>query len=255
MAEVYQILLNEHLDDLNPITAGEAFCPPGRITTPLLRTMLLHYVVSGCGTLHLNGEVYPVKAGQAFILSADSKAQYVSDEKDPWFYRWISFSGKLSAAFAELPPVFDAPKDTLCHLSNQQTPHPMLAHLLAADLHLLYAAVIEPKNQSRSHIQRAIDYIEVSYMNPLTIKDIADFVGLNQYYLSKHFKEKTGHTLQQHILDVRMAEAKRYLLLGYTVKEAAAMSGFKDVANFSKLFKREFGRNPTAWREWDLANS
>ena len=104
-------------------------------------------------------------------------------------------------------------------------------------------------------IQRAIDYIEVSYMHPLTIKDIADFVGLNQYYLSKLFKEKTGHTLQQHILDVRLAEAKRYLLLSYAVKEAATLSGFKDVANFSKIFKREFGRNPTQWRIWDLKNS
>ena len=255
MSEGYQVMLNAHLDDLNPVIAGEASCLPGQITTPLLRTMLLHYVVSGCGTLHLDEEVYPVKAGQAFILTADAKAYYVSDAVHPWSFRWISFTGSLAAAFADLPPVFDVPEDTLSHLQDQRTPHPMLAHLLAADLHLLYAVVIQPQNQSRSHIQKAIDYIEVSYMNPLTIKDIADFVGLNQYYLSKLFKEKTGHTLQTHILDVRLAEAKRYLLLGYTIKETASLCGFKDVANFSKLFKREFGKNPTQWRIWDLENS
>ena len=72
------------------------------------------------------------------------------------------------------------------------------------------------------------------------------------FYLSKLFKEKTGHTLQYHILTIRLAEAKRYLLLGFTVKEVAALCGFKDVANFSKLFKREFGMNPTQWRIWDL---
>lgn len=253
--DAYQIMLNEHLDDLNPVIAGEAQCQPGQVTTPLQRTMLLHYVVSGCGTLYLNGEWHPVHAGQAFVLSADATAYYVADEKDPWFYRWISFTGNLSSAFAELPPVFDAPENTLCHLHEQQKPHPMLAHLLAADLHLLYAAVIPVNTRSQNHVQRAIDYIELSYMNPLTIKDIADHVGLNQYYLSKLFKEKTGHTLQAHILQVRLGEAKRYLFLGYAVKETAALCGFKDVSNFSKLFKREFGRNPSDWRIWDLENS
>lgn len=248
-------MLNEHLDDLNPVVAGEAACPPGQVTTPLLRTMLLHYIVSGRGELYLDGVRYPVAPGQCFILPADAKAHYVSDAQDPWTFRWISFTGKLSSAFADLPPVFDAPEHTLCHLKDQQSPHPMLAYWLAGDLMLLYAAVIKPKNQSHNHVQKAIDYIELSYMNPLTIGDIADFVGLNPFYLSKLFKEKTGHTLQSHILDVRLAEAKRYLLLDYSVKETASLCGFRDVANFSKLFKREFGRNPTAWREWDLANS
>ena len=255
MAEGYQLLFNEHLDDINPIIAGEADCEPGQLTTPLLRTVLLHYIVSGCGTLYLNGVSYPVKAQQAFILSADSKAYYVADEADPWSFRWISFTGKLSSAFADLPPVFDAPPDTLCHICGQRMPHPMLVYQLAADLMMLYAAVIKPKSQSHNHVQKAIDYIELSYMNPLTIGDIADYVGLNQFYLSKLFKEKTGHTLQSHILEIRLAEAKRYLLRGYSVKETAALVGFKDIANFSKLFKREFGRNPTAWREWDLGSA
>ena len=251
----YQVQLNAHLDDFNPIIAGEAACPPGQRTSPLLRTMLLHYVVSGCGVLHLNGTDHPVKAGQIFILPPDSTAYYTADKDDPWFYRWISFSGKLATMFCELPPVVDVPEDTLCHLKDQRTPHPMLAYLLAADLHMLYAAVATPQLRSRDHIQKAIDYIEHSYMNPLTIKDVADSVGLNQYYLSKLFKEKTGHTLQAHILNVRLSEAKRYLLLGYAVKEVAPLCGFKDIANFSKLFKRENGKNPTHWRVWDLQNS
>ena len=250
--ENYQVLLNEHLEDLNPVFAGESQCVPGSINNPVRRTMLLHYVLSGKGQLYLNGKTYQVHAGQAFIIPADSDARYIADACDPWVYRWIGFTGKLSSAFGELPPVFDAPEDTLCHLHEQKVPGPMLAYQLSGDLLQLYAAVIKPKKQLQNHVQKAIDYIELSYMHPLTIKDIADFVGLNQFYLSKLFKEKTGHTLQYHILTIRLAEAKRYLLLGFTVKEVAALCGFKDVANFSKLFKREFGMNPTQWRIWDL---
>ena len=252
--ENYQVLLNEHLEDLNPVFAGEAQCIPGSINNPVRRTMLLHYVLSGKGTLYLNGKTYPIHAGQAFIIPADADAHYVADEREPWAYRWIGFTGNLSSAFGELPPVFDAPEDTLCHLRNQKTPGPMLAYQLSGDLLQLYAAVIQPKKQQKNHVQRAIDYIELSYMNPLTIMDIADFVGLNPFYLSKLFKEKTGHTLQTHILSIRLAEAKRYLSLGYAIKEVAALCGFKDVANFSKLFKREFGMNPSQWRIWDQEN-
>lgn len=250
--ENYQVLLNEHLEDLNPVFAGESQCAPGSINNPVRRTMLLHYVLSGKGRLYLDGKTYFIHAGQAFIIPADVDARYIADECEPWAYRWIGFTGKLSSAFGELPPVFDAPDDTLCHLSNQKTPDPMLAYQLSGDLLQLYAAMVSPKKQNQNHVQKAIDYIELSYMNPLTIKDIADFVGLNQFYLSKLFKEKTGHTLQYHILSIRLAEAKRYLLLGYAVKEVASLCGFKDVANFSKLFKREFGKNPTQWRIWDL---
>ncbi|MBP3634297.1 MAG: AraC family transcriptional regulator [Oscillospiraceae bacterium] len=252
--EAYQVLLNEHLEDLNPVFAGEATCLPGAINHPVKRTMLLHYVLSGKGILYLDDQQYTVCAGQAFIIPADAHAHYVADEKDPWSYRWIGFTGRLAPAFAKLPAVFDAPSDTLCHLNGQKEPHPMLAYQLSGDLLQLYAAMIQPDVLPRSHVQKAIDYIELSYMNPLAIGDIADYVGLNPFYLSKLFKEKTGHTLQSHILQVRLAEAKRYLLLGYAVKEVAAMSGFKDIANFSKLFKREFGMNPTQWRIYDLEN-
>lgn len=255
MFQAYQVLLNEHLDDLNPVFAGEASCDPGQSTIPKLRTMLLHYITSGRGTLHLDGKTYAVHTGQAFIISADARAYYVADKEDPWSFRWIGFTGKLASAFAALPPVFDAPSDTLCHLHDQKEPHPMLAYQLSGDLLQLYSAVIQPKKQSQNHVQKAIDYIELSYMNKITVKDIADFVGLNPFYLSKLFKEKTGHTLQSHILNIRLDEAKRYLLLGYSVKETAMLCGFQDIANFSKLFKREFGMNPTQWRIWDLANS
>lgn len=249
MFEGYRVLLNEHLDDLNPVQAGEAFCQPEHAITPQLLSMLLHYVISGYGVLYLNGESHRVGPGQAFVLRADDKAYFIADKTDPWHFRWISFTGKLSDAFATLPPVFDAPSDTLCHLRHQ--PHdPMLAYELAGDLLMLYAAVVKPKLQSRTYVQKAIDYIELSYMNPLSISDIANFVGLNQSYLSKLFKEKTGHTLQQHILHVRLSEAKRHMILGYSIKETAALCGFKDIANFSRLFKREFSQTPTQWRKW-----
>ena len=129
--------------------------------------------------------------------------------------------------------------------------YPLMAYQLAGDLYRLYAQVAKPKEKPKDHIQKAIDYIEVNYMNSITIEQIAEHVGLNQYYLSRLFKKKVGHTLQHHILYIRLSEAKRYLSKGCCVKETAALCGFQDVANFSKLFKREFGKTPSAWWKWE----
>lgn len=248
----YMKRLNAHLEDLNPILAGVAQCEPGSRITPLHHTMLLHYVVSGKGILNLEGTVYPVTAGQAFLLPVGAKAYYEADREDPWHYRWISFSGSLAADFAKLPPVFDAPEDTLGHIRESSGPDPMLAYLLAGDLHLLYGQVVPPKQQNQDHIQRTIDYVETHYMHKLTVQEIADAVGLNPSYLSKLFKQKTGHTLQYHILNIRLEESKHCLAMGYTVKEAAAACGFQDLANYSKLFKRENAKTPTQWLAWAL---
>ena len=246
----YMKRLNAHLEDLNPILAGEAVCRPGERITPLHHTMLLHYVVAGKGVLYLDGDAYPVEQGQAFLLPVGAKACYEADREEPWHYRWISFSGVLAADFAQLPPVFSAPPDTLCHIENRSQPDPMLAYRLAGDLHLLYGQLVPPRQQPQDHVQRAVDYVETHYMHKLTVEEIAEFVGLNTSYLSKLFKQKTGHTLQNHILNLRLEESKRYLVLGYSVKEAAGACGFQDIANYSKLFKRENGRSPTQWLAW-----
>lgn len=248
----YKIMLNEHLEDLNPVCGGEARCRPGAVDFPFLHTIMLHYVVSGCGTLTVNGQDYPVQAGQAFVLPTDVRAKFTADLVNPWHMRWIGFTGSLASDFLKLPPVFDAPEDTLCHMQGhkEQNFPPMLAYQLAGDLYQLYAAVIPAKKLPQNHIQRSIDFIEINYMRRLAVQDVAEYVGLNPSYLSKLFKQKTGHTLQHHILSIRLSESKRCLRLGYSVKESANLCGFQDIANFSKLFKREFGRSPTNWRTW-----
>ena len=248
----YKIMFNEHLEDLNPICGGEAVCCPGAVDFPFLHTMMLHYVVSGCGVLTVNSQNYPVHPGQAFVLPTDVRAKFTADAVDPWHMRWIGFSGTRASDFLKLPLVFDAPEDTLCHMQGhkEQNYPPMLAYQLVGDLYQLYAAVVPPKKLPQNHIQKAIDFIEINYMKRLSLQDIAEYVGLNPSYLSKLFKEKVGHTLQHHILITRLAESKRCLSLGYSVKESANQCGFQDIANFSKLFKREFGKSPIRWRQW-----
>jgi two-component system response regulator YesN len=74
-------------------------------------------------------------------------------------------------------------------------------------------------------------------------------MSLNRRYLSRIFKEKMGMSIQEYIVAVRMKEAKRLLSEGFRVFETAQLCGYEDAANFSKIFKRECGLSPAAYRK------
>lgn len=251
----FQLQISSDLTDLNPIFAGESQCEPGCYNHPdSQKCTLIHYVLKGKGLLFSRNGVHPVGPGQAFIILPDEPASYQADKHDPWLYRWVGFTGNLAARFAELPPVFNAPADIFRHAQDLMNPDENLEYQLASDLFLLYSQLIHNKTHSRDYIRSTVDFIKRSYMYKLSLKDIADHVGMNPDYLSRMFRRKTGSTLQAHIMDVRMNEAKRYMVQGYSVKEAASLCGFGDPATFTRLFKKYQNMTPTVWKKEKAIN-
>ena len=249
MDYAFQLSLSANLSDLNPILVGEAQCAPGVHNLPdAQKNTLIHYVRKGTGLFCSRGSIYRVNPGQAFIILPDERASYEADRDDPWHYCWVGFNGALASHFAALPPVFDVPRDIFCHVQNLTHANENLPYQLASDLFLLYSQLIHNQEPTQDYIRAAIDYIQSSYMNKLTLKNIADHVGMNPDYLSRMFRKKTGMTLQAHILDVRISQAKHYLTLGYSIKESAVLCGFNDPSTFTRLFKKSGNPTPLEWK-------
>lgn len=254
MSHEYQILLNRNLQDLNPVFAGYSQCPPGRYIIPDHRqSTLIHCVLKGCGTFYLNSTEFQVHAGQAFIILPGQAASYQADKKDPWYYRWVGFTGSLAESFSELPPVFDLEDDMFLHLTHTDFEDEGLAYHLASDLFSLYGKLLRQDSKRTNYVQKVLEYIQTNYARALTVQEIADHVNLNRYYLSRYFKKHTGRSIQEQILDVRLSEARRYLILGYPVKETAFLCGYSAASIFSKLFKKEYNMSPSEFRAFKMA--
>lgn len=252
MGENFQLMLNKHIHDLNPIYVGEADVEPGFFWGPKsIDYYLIHKVIKGCGTFHIHGTAYRVQAGQSFILPPGVIASWAPDEKDPWSYQWLGFTGELASAFSRAPSVFPSPEGMFSHIVNLRDPEDTLCYMLAGDLFHLYGLLFSEGKERQDHVRHVTDYILENLARDLTIQEIADHVGLNRDYISKLYKKKTGITIQQRISDARFTEAIRYLYAGYTVREAANLSGFKDVSNFSKKFKKLHGICPKDWKRYD----
>ena len=80
------------------------------------------------------------------------------------------------------------------------------------------------------------------------MEEISEKMNLDRRYLSRLFKEKTGQTIQEYLISVRMEAAKKQLARGASVAEAAQLCGYDDACNFSKMFKRLFGISPGKWK-------
>ena len=243
------IFENQGLRDLNPIFAGNEKCAPSHSFGPAVRRYyLLHYVLSGKGIFYKGGVAYPVNAGEAFLILPDEVTTYRADEKEPWHYLWIGFEGALAERFSELSPVFALPSGLLKAPLREFTWDNSMVYTIAAELFELYAYLfrdkLADKKEGNRYVRRVEDYIRALYMQPLRVEDIARSLNLDRRYLSRLFKAQMGVSILEFLISVRMENAVRQLDAGASVKEAAQLSGYSDVSNFSKMFKKRYGKSP-----------
>lgn len=256
MKQCTQTLINQHLLDINPILAGWSTdweFPPR--WDELRRNMSLYYIRRGSFTLVREDGSFPVKGGDCFFLPMEDLTTYtVGEPGQTYDYAWVGFTGALSHRFSEVTAPFQADADQLIHLKALHDFDPHTPYNLAADLLLLRATLLDTNEPNPDYVQHIIDYIQLAYMLPITVESLSAQVGLDRSYLSRLFKKKTGTTLQNHLQYVRLQEAKRMLMQGCSVKEAAYKCGFGDDKNFHKMFVRREGLTPTQWKKCVLEN-
>lgn len=98
-------------------------------------------------------------------------------------------------------------------------------------------------------IRQAIDYIMAHFARAPAVREVADAVGLNPSYFCTLFKEKTGYTFGDFLLQYRIWHAKKLLVLTdekiYTV---AAAVGYTTARYFAKAFHETVGMPPLEFR-------
>jgi transcriptional regulator GlxA family with amidase domain len=103
------------------------------------------------------------------------------------------------------------------------------------------------RNSHASNIFRAIKTIRENFRAPLAIPAVAKAAGMGVSSFHTHFKAITGTTPLQYQKDLRLMEAKQILMAGrHSVSSAAFVVGYESPTQFSREYKRKFGRPPAA---------
>jgi AraC family transcriptional activator of pobA len=91
--------------------------------------------------------------------------------------------------------------------------------------------------------------IDRRHAEPLSLRDVAAEVGMTPGHLTTVVRRRTGRTVQDWIIERRMAESRRLLAdTDLPIQEVARRVGIADPGYFSRLFRRNHGTSPRAWR-------
>lgn len=105
-----------------------------------------------------------------------------------------------------------------------------------------------PENLSRE-VFSAVQFIADRAHESVGIDDAARHVGMSRSALTRRFKAETGKTVNEHIIETKIRDAKRLLRYSdMTYGEIAATLAFSSQAYFQTVFKHKTNLTPGEYR-------
>jgi signal transduction histidine kinase/AraC-like DNA-binding protein len=98
-------------------------------------------------------------------------------------------------------------------------------------------------------VKQVIAFIQQHHTESISLQEIADVLAVSKNYLGRIFHEEVGLTPWEYLIRYRVLRAKELLrTTDYTVAEVAARVGFDTTTYFNRIFRREVGCSPRAFR-------
>ncbi len=166
-------------------------------------------------------------------------------------------NAKLGIAFGI--PVIMRIYNKLDQLSAEAPGFPRVLRLLdilyqlsiETDCHTLATSTFASvQNASDSRRVRKVEsYINEHFREEIRLQQVADLAGMTPSAFSRFFRVRTGRKLSDYIIDMRLGYAARQLVDTTTsIVEICFASGFNNVSNFNRIFKKHKGCSPSSFR-------
>lgn len=243
----------------------------------------LVFVRDGKGFHMLEGEVYPVQAGDLFLIRPGELHNYIKPELavynilfDHSFlnhfqqdmsgfpnYQLLFNTGAGHSALSRMlsvePDCFPRISALLDDIVSEEAKRErgsmtaVLSDFLA--LFLLICRHARPAESSENphyayRLSVLMAQLEERFTESWTLARMAAQVRMSVSSFRLRFKELTGHSPVEHLLKVRLENAAKLLRMnGKNISEVARYCGFPDSNYFSRQFKKEFGVSPRMFRK------
>ena len=106
-------------------------------------------------------------------------------------------------------------------------------------------AQVKVEEESR-RVKKVKEFIHANYREEIRLDQLSEMVSMAPTAFSRFFKLRTGKTLAEYIVDVRLGEAARQLIdTNEQVSSICYQCGFNTLTNFNRLVKKRKGCSPT----------
>lgn len=230
-------------------------------------------VLEGCVALTLNGEQHLVRSGMAFTSRLSEhqamRARHDADSR----LRTLSLGlypdgtwrdGLLDSLMREwercqtptliwqipgflLSGLQYAQQSALSRVSRQLMLEGLILQLFGHGLSVCQdesAKHVAPAGGEQQRLERVRRLLEQAPENDYTLNELAQRAAMSSSSLRSKFRQAYGCSVFDYLRDCRLARARSYLLEGYSVQQAAWMSGYQHATNFSTAFRRRYGISP-----------
>jgi AraC-like DNA-binding protein len=147
----------------------------------------------------------------------------------------------------------------LCNLSGLERWMKLLEILKvlseSKDIQYISRANIVGQNEVESErINEVFDFVLKNYHREINVTEVAGIVNLAVNSFSRFFRQRTRKTFIGFLNEVRLSQASKMLVENkLSVTEVCFASGFSNLSNFNKQFKKIYHVNPMLYRKqyWD----
>ncbi|AIQ47087.1 AraC family transcriptional regulator [Paenibacillus sp. FSL R7-0273] len=229
----------------------------------------LYFIDSGEGKVIINGETHYPHAGHLMIMPAGTTQTSVTYPHNSYVRYYCHFDAQIG----EWPLFHNAGKLYICEVADPAAVRAIFNELIdlfqddsflstlrrqASLLQLLaiclegggYANFLDDVAHTGDHgkLASVLGYIEEHLHEPMEVEELAALVHLHPNYFIPYFKKFMGMPPMHYVQYKRMELAKRQLSGStFSIGDIAEQVGM-DLAHFSKVFKKNTGVSPSAYR-------
>jgi AraC-like DNA-binding protein/mannose-6-phosphate isomerase-like protein (cupin superfamily) len=116
------------------------------------------------------------------------------------------------------------------------------------DYRLLAGELYQQENHTFTNFRltKVLQFLNTNYQRKIELETVADIANLHPAAFCRFFKEKTGKSLSEYVNDMRIGYACRLIIEGkLSVSQISFESGFNNLSNFNRTFKKHTGYTPT----------
>lgn len=224
------------------------------------------YTLKGIGEITYNDKTYLLEKDVIFILDCYKPHYYKSASSRHWDYKWLHFNGTSADFYYNFitkntnifktanAEYFNFCFNMLLGLSYGQN---IVTSFTACEyvMHLLtemYCTSVNKTTISKSYdseIKMVIQFIQDNYQDNIKLDDLCDIAHLSKYYFIGVFKNHTGSSPYEYIINYRISKSKKLLRsTSLSIKEIAFKVGFSDESHFIKTFRNINNITPHKYR-------
>lgn len=229
--------------------------------------------ISGKAAYHIEGKAYQLKPWDILLVNRHAIHRPEIDSSVPYerFILWI----QNDIPWQELLKCFqkandrsynlvrlnsalqEKMKDILFELENSAKSDEYGREILTQSLFLQFMVylnriflekqyIFDKKSYTfDSQIANILQYINHNLKEDLSVETLAAKYYVSKYHLMRKFKEETGYTLHNYIVNKRLLMARTLISEGMPVLKAAQESGFAEYSTFSRAYRRQFKTSPS----------